>query len=291
MIKQDHTKKVTLTFLSAPAYPVIVIWILTFCLSCWISIATTTDPAKACSDSVVGRLLGESKAALTWYFYHQADTYFHGGWEHLKNEAFRGSIYQSITGEISPRYHIHLSGSGVKEIMPWLRLATLTDPHDIRIVFDSAFWLAHDAKRPDLAEEILLSAQIENPFNYQVQFERGRVFLMQNKIEEAKRAFDAGLAFWPSKDKPDTEEAKDGKARLLLYRALLHEADGEKKEAVSKLEEILRLFPERTHLLARINDLKEGKKPSLLASRVWSDMLKHDMSKHSENHCDHPGED
>lgn len=236
-------------------------------------------------------LLGESKVALTWYFYHQADTYFHGGWEHLKNEAFRGSIYQNMAGEISPRYHIHLGGSEVKEIMPWLRLATLTDPHDIRIFFDSAFWLTHDAKRPDLAEQVLLSAQIENPFNYQVQLERGRIFLVQNKLEEAKHAFDAGLAFWPSKDNANTETAMDGKARLLLYRALLHEADGEKKEAISNLQAILQLFPKRTYLLARIHDLQEGKEPSLLAPKIWNDMLKHDVNKQSENHCSHPGEE
>jgi len=287
----NHTQRKMFSYLSAPAYTAIVTWILTFCLSCWISIATTTDPAKAYNSSVAERLLGESKVALTWYFYHQADTYFHGGWEYRKNESFRGSIYQNIAGEISPRYHVHLSGSEVKEIMPWLHLATLTDPHDIRIFFDSAFWLAHDAKRPDLAEQVLLSAQIENPFNYQIQIERGRILLIQNKIEEAKRAFDAGLAFWPSNYKTNSETAMDGKARLLLYRALLHEADGERKDAVSNLQEIFRLFPERTYLHARIRDLKEGKEPSLLASKVWSDMLKTDTSKQSEKHCSHPGEE
>ena len=291
MKEQNHTPENLSPSLTTPVCTAVSIWILTFALSCWISIATTTDPAKADDDSMAERLLGESKVALTWYFYHQADTYFHGGWEHTRHEAFKKSIYQNLAGDISPRYHIHLSGSEVKEIMPWLRLATLTDPHDIRIFFDSAFWLAHDAKRPDLAEEVLLSAQVDNPFNYQVQLERGRIFLIQNKIDEAKRAFDAGLAFWPSKDKADTETAMDGKARLLLYRALLHEADGKKDEAISNLQEILRLFPERVYLLSRIDDLKEGKEPSLLASKVWSDMLKHDMSKQSENHCNHPGED
>jgi len=174
--------------------------------------------------------------------------------------------------------------------MPWLRLATIMNPHDVRIYLDAAFWLAHEAARPDIAEKVLLEAQVNNPFNYQIQTDRGRIFLMQHNMENAKTAFDAGLAFWPGREDKDTFECRNNKARLLLYRAMLHEADGNLAEAVSCLREILKLFPERKELLDRIKDLKEGKEPSLLASKVWSDMLKHDTARKAEDRCQHPGE-
>ena len=264
---------------------------MSFCLSCWISLAIANDPAKADDQSAFGMMLGESKVALTGYFYEQADTFFHGGWEHQTKEAFLDGFYQKLAGNISPRYHIHLSGSEVKEIMPWLRLATITDPHDVRIFLDAAFWLTHEAARPDLAEKVLLNAQIENPFNYQIQLERGRLFLMEKKIKDARNAFNAGLAFWPGKEKTDNYETLDGKARLLLYRALLHEADGNKNEAISCLKQILALFPDRANIQKRIQEIEEGKEPSLLASRVLGDMLKHDTDRQSGDQCKHPGEE
>ncbi len=290
METQNHTQKKDLTAMKAPAYAAIVLWMLTFFLSCRIFATMVGDPAKASTDSFAGMILGESRIALAWYFYRQAETYFHAGWERRKNEAFSGSIYQKIAGKISPRHHIHLSGPKIKEIMPWLSLATRMDPHNTDFFFDAAFWLAHDVNRPDLAEQVLYTAHIENPYNYQVQFERGRIFLMQHTVDDAKRGFDAGLAFWPGKNDSDSEDAMDWKAKLLLYRALLHEADGEKEKAIANLREILELFPDRISMLERIHELEDGKEPSLLASKIWSDMIKHDMSKRADNHFGHPGE-
>ncbi|MDD4870550.1 MAG: hypothetical protein PHR77_08315 [Kiritimatiellae bacterium] len=265
-------------------------WGTSFCCSCWFSHATANNAIKDKSNSTAVMLLGEGKTALSDYFYEQADTYFHGGWEHQKKEAFHGGLLQKMAADVSPRYHIHLSGHDVKEIMPWLRLATLMNPSDVRKYLDSAFWLAHDAARPDLAEQVLAEAQINNPLNYQIQIERGRVFLMEKKLQEAKNAFAAGLAFWPGKEKTDAFETLDGKARLLLYTALLSEADGNKQDAILFLKEILKIFPERAAIRDRIKDLEDGKEPSLLASRIWTDMIRHDADMKSEGQCKHPGE-
>lgn len=268
----------------------ILTWGLAFCMSCRImNIITSGQPGKG-TDSAAEMILGESRAALSAHFYEQADTYFHGGWEHQSQEAFRNGVFQKMQNEISPRFHIHLEGDAIKEIMPWMRLATMMNPADVRIYLDTAFWLAHESARPDIAEQVLQEAQINNPFNYQVQLERGRLFLMEKKVTEAKNAFDAGLAFWPGRVKMDEYELNDGKARLLLFRALIHETEGKKADAIMCLKEITRIFPERTTILARIRNLEEGKEPSLLASRLWSDMLRDDADRKSDDQCKHPGE-
>jgi len=223
--------------------------------------------------SVVRALLGESRLALSGHFYEVADVYFHKGVEHTLRRAFENDFFQRIAGEVSPRRHAHIGGQAIKEIMPWLRLATRMDPRNVEIYLVAAFWLAGDAGRPDLAHEVLREAKCNNRFNYRLQLEDGRIYLRERRMEEAKRAFDAGLAFWPSDEQPDSNEALLGKANILLHRALLHEAENEIDEAVAALQEILSIFPERTHLNARIVALKEDRQPSVLASRLWSDML------------------
>jgi len=265
-------------------------WEMAFSVSCLLTSTAGDIQSRDNRDSVTGVFLGESRLALSGHFYELAETYFHGGWEHSKQEAFQDSIFQEAASEISPRHHIHVEGAEVREIMPWLRLATIMNPSDVRIYLDSAFWLGYEAGRPDLAEQVLLEAQVNNPYNYQVQLERGRLFLKEKRIADAKQAFDAGLAFWPGKEKTDTFDTKDGKARLLLYRALLYEADQKRPEAISCLKEIMDLFPERTAVGERIRTLEEGKEPSLLASRALGDMLKNDADTKNEDQCKHRGE-
>ena len=265
--------------------------LLSFSLSCWISMATTDSEKDAYRISVAERFLGEGRLALSRHFYEQADLYFHGGWEHANKEAFHDSVFQQLEAEISPRHHVHISGEKVKELMPWLRMATLIEPDNATMYLDAAFWLIHESKRPDLAEKVLSEAQVNCPFNVQIQLEKGRLFLMEGKIAAAKRAFEAGLAFCPGPAKTEDFDTKDARARLLLYRALLHEADHENKEAIAELKEILVLFPERIAIRDRINELETKGEASLLASGVWSDMLKKESVRKEDDHCTHPGEE
>jgi len=269
----------------------ILLGVISFSVSCWLSVSTWTLQAADNRSSIAGMLLGEGRLALSGHFYELADEYFHGGLEHQTKEAFRDSLFQKAAGEISPRRHIHLSGAETSEIIPWLRLATMMNPSNVTIYLDTAYWLSSESGRPDLAEQVLLEAQVRNPSSYKVQLERGRLFLQEKRIKDAKQAFNAGLALWPGEDKPDTFEAKDDKASLLIYRALIHEAEEERQEAITCLKGILNLFPERTSIKDRIKTLEEGKEPSLLASQVWSDMLKKDVQTKSGDRCKHPGEE
>jgi len=262
----------------------ILLWGTAFWVSCCLAIVTADAQKDDPSGSVIGILLGGSRLALNGYFYELADTYFHGGWERTQKQAFSGGFVQKLRDIISPKFHMHIGGTDIREIMPWFRLATLMNPADVRTYLDTAFWLAHDANRPDLAEQVLNEAQANNPFNYAIQLEKGRILLKEKKIDDGRMALDAGLAFWPGKDDPQSFETLDGKARLLLYRALLYEADGQKEKAVACLKEIVSMFPERKALLDRIKDLEEGKEPSLLASKMWSDMLNKDADKRTLEH-------
>ncbi len=258
-----------------PFAGIVLLWGSAFCISCWL----TFTPAPSVTDGSIGRsvvanILGESRMALSDRFYLQADTEYHKGIGHIRDEAFNDSIYQTILTETAPTMHIHIRGKSVQEMMPWLLFTIRCNPQDVDAYLVAAFWLASDdVARPDLAHELLKEGQCNIPFNSEIQLEDGRIYLNQGRLADAKRKFDAGLAFWPGAHSADDKDAQSDKAELLLYRGLLYEADGQTNKTIEAFEEILRMFPARTSLRTRIDELKNGEEPSILASSMWRDIL------------------
>ncbi|MGQ9663594.1 MAG: tetratricopeptide repeat protein, partial [Kiritimatiellia bacterium] len=196
---------------------------VSFTLSCLLVAAHPTQNESQ-GRSIAAALLGESRLALSGHFYEMADTYFHRGVGHVHEEAFSDGFFQKIHKQFSPREHVHVKGRQINEIMPWLKLAIRMDPHNVELYTVAAFWLATEGRRPDTALDVLRQALANNPYCYQAQLELGRIYLQMGKLSEAKRAFDAGLAFWEKAAKKESSDAHWDRAALLLYRALLHEA-------------------------------------------------------------------
>lgn len=260
-----------------------------FALSCRIQARTSPLPPSH-TPSAGAALLGQSRLGLSGYFYAMADLYFHRGVPHQHEEAIHSTWFQKRRTELKPHAHLHATGHAAQEVLPWLRLATALNPHNVDFLLLAAFWLHHKAGSIDLAHRLLKDAQADNPFEYEIQLERGRLYLYENNIPAARRCCDAALAFWPSRLAPAETEARRDRARILLYRSLIHELDGEREKAVAGLREILRLFPERTHLRDRIRTLAQGREPVLLENAVWNNLLQSE-GEHSmlcsEGHADH----
>lgn len=267
-------------------------WLCVFILSCSAFIRQDNAGLQVPGSSFFLNMLGSARIALSAHFYDIAETYFHRGKARLVPQAFHDSIFQRMSANIHPQIHQHRAGEDTREIMPWLWLATRTDPTRIDQYIAASFWLSRELHRNDLALSVLQEAKWRNPFQYRVLLEEGVLFLHENKRESATQAFNAALAFWPSSESPQGTEALQEKARALLYRALLFEAEGKKDKAIEDLQAILTLFPKRTELQDRIRELKENDQPSLLASQVWGDMLKKESeSRTSHDQCtyDHDG--
>jgi len=283
------------------------VWIAGFGTSCWLSLTPVSalsaiGSLKANSagtgfgpqserPSVVGAALGESKWALSSFFYEKADTYFHAGIMHRRNKAFEDSLFQRAARAMSSDLHAHLSGQKIQEIMPWIWLTVRTDPHNVEAYRNAAFWL-NEAGHPNEAHAVLQEAQWDNPFNYQIPLENGRIYLKEKKFVQAKHAFDVGLAFWPRPPNSDGGVAREDRFTLLLYRSLLHEVDGEKEQAISCLEEIVAMFPERKEIRERIRCLKNNE-PSVLAMKLMNDMVnqENEMRKACDRDDDHKSGD
>ena len=253
-----------------------LLWGMAFCVSCRLSTVAGAPVARDTGRSVAAALFGGSRTALSSHFFKIADLYFHKGAEHIANRAFSDDVFQSLLGEISPSHHAHIATHNIAEIMPWLRFATRTDPHNVDAYLVGAFWMCHEAKRPKLALEILREARNNNPRNYEIRLDLARILLRAGEIESAERTFDAALALWPSDKDAGNDDARRDRSMLLAYRALLHEARGEIPRAVAAYREILGMFPRRTHLNERIAKLQNSAQPSVLASDAWTAMLRED---------------
>ena len=256
-------------------WPLAAVFVLAgaaFCIACRL-LADPSINESTHEKSIAAVLLGDSRAAVADGLYKQADTYFHKGVPYLHQKAFTNSWFQFLGERIAPTGHVHTEGKAINEIMPWLRFATRMDPRNVEPWLVAAFWLAVESGHPELAEEVLTEAQQHNPRSYRIQLEKGRLYLKQKRVKQSIRAFDRGLRLWPGYESPEDEDARTGKASLLMYRALLHEAERRPRRAIEAYRDILTLFPERTNLIQRIAALERGRQPSISAAELWESML------------------
>jgi tetratricopeptide (TPR) repeat protein len=266
-------------------------WLAAFILSCHSFVITAQSAAADGQKPLLHRILGSARLVLSEQCYQVAEEYFHKGTARKTQLAFYDSIFQQWRLGISPQLHVHREGKAVDEIMPWLWMAARADPHNLEHYISASFWLANEMQRPDLALQVLDTAKHTNPFAYRIALEQGVILLRTGQRDAATFALDAALAFWSVSEHHDIETARSEKARALLYRALLHEAEQRRDLAITDLRGILEMFPARHELETRIQELNSGAQPSLLASQLWNDMVNKEVdSRTSHEECGYCGE-
>ena len=256
---------------------------IAFTLSCMITIFSATDTTSPSSLSSI--IKGSSRTAISRHFFETADLYFHKGAEHTTTTKLQPDIFQRTKQIVSPSGHFHISHSKMKEIMPWLWLSIKMDPHNVETYLVTSFWLANASKKPKLALEVLTEGQLNNPYNYQIQMEKGRIYLKQGNLDQAKHTFDTALVFWTKTADQLNEYENMDRAETLLYRGLLAEHDGETKDAIRLYKEILSHFPNRNGIRSRVAILEKGEIPEVLANSFWDNILKSDIKNKSK--CKH----
>lgn len=265
-----------------------------FVLACHIDTSTSCGTAKQTTRcdrnlpqyaSAMGYLLDESRSIIGALCYAKAEEYFHGGIRPTRPVAFNDSWFQLWNGRIHPSAHHHLTGRAVNELMPWFWLSLQVDPHNTGTYLATAFLLSTEGHRFDLAHRVLREAQANNPFDPAIQLERAKLFLKQRRIEAARNALDAGLAFWPGRAAATSNDAMLLKADLLMYRGLLHEAYQELPGAIAAYRDILGMFPQRKVISDRLALLLSDRAPSVLAPDYWSAILEQDRQKRLHDTC------
>lgn len=244
-----------------------------FTLACLLT--ASAPPLSDDTEGVASLLFGGSRSALSANFYDQADAFFHRGVEHKQRRAPINDWIQKLQADINPTAHRHADGRDSAEIIPWLKLATGADPHNVDAWLVSAFWLETGIQRPDLAGELLREAQRHNPRDHRILLERGRQHLRAGQFEAAADMLDAALTRWPGNQDPEDLQTRLDRAEILTYSAFLLEMAGRPDQAVTAFKNVLALFPERSYIRERARVLETGLVPDETARALLERQVKH----------------
>jgi len=247
-----------------------VLWSAAFALCCRL----TSEPLMSGdeTDLVVIKALGASRVAMGDQLYANADRTFHMGVGVYRRPAFT-SWFTRLGQAVVPKGHAHLQAEGVNELVPWLYFATRADPHNVEAYVVAAFWLAGDGGRPDLAERVLDEARSNNPKDYRVYLEKGRLALKRGAPAEAARAFDAAGRLWERDPGPDKIQARLDRAEMLTCRGLLYEGGGDVPRALTCYRDMLALMPGRVGIRARVAELSQRGCASVAPAAMWHTIM------------------
>ena len=273
-----------------PVAALALLWGAAFAMACRLDAIPVQGYSS--TDSVAGRFLGVSREALADSLYDQADDYFHMGVGHRQDVAFHNSLYQRWAEAIRPSLHAHTHGYTVAEIMPWLRFTTDLNPHNVEAYLTTAYWLATAIKRPDIAEQVLLEAQRNNPDDYRILSERAQAFFQKREDAKAAALLDAGIRLWPSGQDPNDEQSKLELSRMLSYRGFLYELKGgDRRQVLALLKRAQELAPANEGIARRVKALEQGIDLTEKDRELWEGVFAHKMTcareEGAHDHADH----
>ncbi len=259
------------------------LWGLAFCLACRLA---TSQSIPAPEGGMAGLLMGESRRAVSLNFFNTADLYFHKGVDHRPPRIALHGVFQRWEDTITPQLHAHAEGADSAEILPWLKLATRTDPRNVEAFLVAAFWTSTRLDRNDLAHEILAEAQRFNPSDYRIPLEKGRMAIRAANFDAADKALSAALALIPA----DCINQQIDRAEILTFMGFIREAKGQRADALHFFKNALAIFPERTYIEERVKLLEAGAEPPESAAELLRKLTlhkTHDTCKHDEGDHDH----
>jgi len=237
-------------------------------------------------------ILGPARSLLSAGLYERADMYFHKGVPHHKDEAFHG-FFHKWKEAIVPVEHAHAEGGEIEEIMPWLRLATKSDPHNIEIYMVASYWLNGECQRPDLAREAIVEAIEKNPDRYELQYEMGRLHLAANELMLAKESLENALTLIIRPNQQDPEQAAIDHPSILMAMSYLHEALGNQEDAIEATKQSSSLRP-TPHASERLQKLESGTLDPAAAEALLERLFhkpheceREDHDHEHDEHCDH----
>ena len=177
---------------------------------------------------------------------------------------FIGDLHRQVKPWIDPsKPHLHTSGT---ELLPWYRLMTLSDPHNIRGYMIGAWWLKRFKTTPQLEEALkfLKEGISYNPEAFQLYLMKGHVFVALGNNQEAKKSYreaaDRAVKQRPQKGKIGTSwtEYNEEDALASIRLAVMTEAEyGTREQALQLALGYLDAIGEDTILRRQINTLSK----------------------------------
>jgi len=267
--------------------------VLALALTVCFTLATGIEPraanwsTRAKSDNVFGLLLGDGRQLFANQFFTMADVYFHSGYYpsvfDLREEGQKEIVAESHGHTDSPEdeikedflgkpkdwidrfgrhfritQHTHLERGNEREILPWLRLAADMDPQKIETYTVGSFFMRTHLNRPREAEAFLREGLRNNPNNYEILFELGRLYdENDHDADRARDVWQLALRCWLLQSPQAQKENKLGYEEITVHLAQLERGVGNWQQAIHWFQTAQKVSPDPNAVQQRIDEIKQ----------------------------------
>lgn len=241
---------------------------------------------RPATDSVLGRVLGESRRAFSFHFFLKADAYFHQGYypsifdapskerthleetartdanaarhEHAIQHVRARDWIEAFGNHFYPSTHRHIERLGEeREILPWLRLAAELDPQRVETYTTAAYWLRERLNRLPDAEAFLRDGLRANPTSPEILLELGRLYADNNRdLPRARAVLELASTRWFQQEttKPDPDIPTI--ARILGQLGELEERTGNLAAAHAHFTRLKPISPAPDAIQKRLDEIQ-----------------------------------
>lgn len=148
-------------------------------------------------------------------------------------------------------------GGDVREMLPWLKIATSLDPNNVETYTVTAFWLRTKLHRIPEAEQVIREGLRNNPRNPSLLFELGRIFFQDRKdLDRARNVFEAGIASWDKTESTKKEPNTFLALQLIAHLAELEEQAGNLDRSIQLWEHAKKFSPFPANAQRHIDDIR-----------------------------------
>lgn len=269
-------------------------FVLLLLLAAAFSLATVLQPRtlswtrRTGSDSLLQVVMGDGRRLFANHFFIQADVSFHSGYypsifdqaqapkdsrhmtehggEEAEKEHERAMDFFGPPRDWIERFgrhfliteHKHLEGNNEREILPWLKISSDLDPQRIDTYTVAAYWLRRDLNKPHEAEQFLREGLRNNPGNYELLFELGRLYSENyTNAAHARNLWEMALRGWhrseDSKKSPDLSALEE----ITVHLARVEEQAGHLQQAIDYLTTAAKCSPVPAVLEQQANELRQ----------------------------------
>jgi tetratricopeptide (TPR) repeat protein len=152
--------------------------------------------------------------------------------------------------------------SGVREILPWLRLSADLDPNRVETYTVTAYWLRERMGKVDEAEKFLREGLRENPNSFEILYELGRVYAEnRNDPARARNLWQAALGQWRQQESTKAEPDKFLFIQIASHLALLEDKQGHYTQALAYMASWKQHSPD-PEAVQKLIDKEQRKAPS-----------------------------
>jgi len=133
-----------------------------------------------------------------------------------------------------------------REMLPWLKLSAELDPQRVETYVVTSYWLRNALKKVNEAEQFLRYGLQQNPGDYELLFELGRIYAEERKDPtRARNVWELALAKWEEREAGKPEPNLFLRAQILGQLARLEQSEKRYDRALEHLTLLLAISPNK----------------------------------------------